>query len=455
MTDPDYRVEVEVGAHTFSATWPDPPAGNAVTLPLSVGWEVPEAVDFYPAQANATTGSFGIVCDNVGEVADLAIGDRVSIAMFVPSTAVDPWQTFGGVVTQLDASTGARPGDRARVRVYFSDPTFLLSQMVVGLVDWPLENVSDRLDRICAEAGITLAPVGFLDEGRGGLLAARSAGATDALSSIRSALRDNATRNTSDDPDLPHYGRDVYAYDPSTSTLYLTTWQRRVFDWPAELGADGTLHRRVGEPNALDGNAVLTDGRWVRLPVDRPSYVIVDGLVFPEGEPIPPGAVPYVRNTAYVDGPGPSFPSATARVFLGRSLVPDDTLPGVTWRTDGVRHLSYLDPVPVTGWVDSDDYVSGVFGLGWARIRPTVIEPIDPSLTLDGRTWIAGLLSGVRLTIPPGGKFYIDVTLRPELLSAYLPLSSGAATYADMPPALTYADLDPLLTYADLRLIGA
>lgn len=448
MTDPDYRVEVTVGAHSFEATWPTTPPGNAVTLPLTIGWSIPEAVDYFPTQANPTSGSFGIVCDSVADVNDLTIGDPVTVAVYAPSTAPDPWQYVRGVVTQLDAQVG----DRNLVTVYFTDPTWLLSQMVVGLVDWPIESVSDRLDRIAAEAGIVVDTVGITAEGLVGLLAARSAGATDALSAIRSAMKDTASRNLSYDPDAPIYGRHVYAYDPISATLRVFNWERRVLSWPGELGADGLLHRRVGEPDALDGNAVTTSGRWSRLRGDRTTYVLVDGIPF--GDPDAPGAVPYVRNTGYVDGPGPTFPSATARTFLGRSLLPGEDR-GDVWRTDTVRHLSYLDPVPVERWIGNDDSLFDDAGFAWAKLRPTMIEPVQADVTLDGRNYIAGLLTSARLTIPPGGRFYIDLALRPELQGVIAATSIGAATYADVPPALTYADLDPLLTYRDLRLIGA
>lgn len=455
MTAPDYRIEVTVGSHSYSATYPTTPATpDTVTLPLTVGWRIREG-EFFPAQAEPLSGSFGIVCDSVAEVADLAIGDDVRITIYSPSTDLDPWQRIGGVVTQLDAQVGQRAGDRAFVRVYFTDSIWLLSQMVVGLGDWPEERVGDRLDRICAEAGLTLND-SLVAEGRGGILAARTGSPTDALSALQQTLKDNMSREAGYTPYVM-YGPDVYAYDPSTRTLLLVTFQKRVYSWPATLDADGDLHYRPGVENSLNGNTVTTSGSWSRIAVDATTYVIVDGTNFPINFTPGPGDVPYVRNTSYVDDftlPGGN-PSAGARVNLGRALVPDtDETQAYLWRTDTVRHLSYLDPVPVTGWIDGDGYVSDTFGLGWARIRPTLIEPVDPTLTLDGKPWIAGLLTGATLTIPPGGKFYVDLTLRPEILPPFVPLSGGAATYDDVPPALTYDAINPLLTYRDLNLAG-
>lgn len=452
MPDPDYRVTVEVGSHSYDVTFGDTP-DYGVTLPLSFGWQVPDSVDYFPTQRNPLSGGFGIVAPTLDDVRDIALGDLVTIEVYTPAAAVEPWQRVTGVVSQLDAEVGPR----CVLTVYFTDPTWLLSQMVVGLGAWPLESVYERCDRIAAEAGIAIAR-GLLSEASMGLLAARGAGPTDALSALRAALKDDADRNTSyAGLDHPVYGRPCYSYDPIEQKLWIGVFERRVTSWPAELGTDGTLHGVAGVEGAVDGCVALTSGKWSRLPIDRPTYVLVDGIVF--GDSTAPGAVPYVRNTSFVDGPGPLFPSATARAYLGRSLVPDDSTQNVvTWRTDSARVMTYLDPDPLAGVVALDDYGSGFTAPGlhpWARLLPVIIDPIDPSLTLDGRTWIAGLLSGARLTIPPGGRFYVDVTLRPELVATDPAVTTGAATYDDVPPALTYADLDPLLTYRDLRLIGA
>lgn len=453
MTDPDYRVVVEVGSHSFEATWPTTPVTPArVTLPLSFGWEIPERTDFFPTQRNPLSGTFGLVCDTVAEVADLAVGDRVVVEVYVPNDAVDPWQRVVGVVTQLDASLG----DPNRVQVYFTDETWLLSEIVVGAVDWPEEGAGDRLDRICLEAGITLDAV--YNEALIGLLAARDAKATDALSAIRECLKDDADRNVSwSGIDNPTYGRLVYNYVPvPVPTLFVRVFERRVTSWPAELDDGGGLVGQAGVANALDGNVTERTGKWTRAAEDRYTYVIVDSLTV-AGDPDAEGAVPLLRSTSFVDGPGPAFPSSTARTFLARSLVPDDSIADRRgWRTDSVRHLSYLDPEPVRGWIgdptDLDDT-----GLSWARLRPTIIDPVAEGQTLDGRTWIAGLLSGARLTIPPGGKFYVELRLRPDVLAHVPTTPEAAATYADLAtqaPALTWAEVNPAMTIRDLRLLG-
>lgn len=434
---------MQVGAHSYDVTYGDPP-DYGIALPLSFGWSTPDDVDFFPTQRNPATGSFSIVVPTLADVADIALDDLVLIDMYVPASAPDPWQSVEGAVSQLDAQVGARN----MLTVSFTDPTILLARKVVGLGAWPLEDAAARLARICTEAGVTLDRATNLAST--GTLAATSANApTDALTAIRATLRDDADRNNSYGGD-PVYGRVVYSYSSITNKLYVRTAERRVVSWPAELGDDGTLHRLPGAANALDGCAVQTDGRWSRLPIDLPTWVLVDGVPF--GDPTAPGAVPYVRSTSYTTSAG----TATAITTLGRSLLPDDSETNVlSWRTDTVRHLSYLDPEPVTEWLGQDASPLATPGMGWALLRPVIVEPVDASVTLDGRTWIAGVLTGARLTIPPGGKFYTDVTLRPDLPTWITGTPhGGAATYADLPPALTYDQIDPLLQYRDLNLIG-
>lgn len=437
MADPDYRVEVAVSGHVYDVTFGDVPARPTVVLPLTVGWSIPEAVDFFPTQANPTSGSFGIAVDDLGDLADVMLGDPVALTMWTPAAAVDPWletDVDALCVTQLESDTRTRT-----LTVYFGEASWLLQEMVVGLVDWPLESVLDRVTRICAEAGLTLNDA-VLGLSSTGTLAARSASPTNALDALRSALKDDADEQTG--PDESVYGRVVYFYSPATSTLTLASFERRPSDWPGTLAADGqSIERRPGEPGALDGCAVQTSGKWARLGIDRPTYVIVDGTTF--GDPAMPGAVPYVRNTSYVDVFPDNSGTATARDTLGESLLPDDVTLD-KWRTDAIRHLTYLEPDPAAGWFES-----------WRRVRLVIVEPIAASLTPDGRTWIAGTLTAARLTIPPGGRFYTDLSLRPDLVPAPFDLIAGIYTIADFPPALTIGGIAADLTFRDFRTLGA
>lgn len=446
-----YRVKITVGSHVWDVTEGDDP-DLGVVLPLSFGWQVPESVDFFPAQADRITGSFGLVVPSVASVADIVLGTRVKVEIWIPAGAPESWQRVVGVVSQLEATVGK--GGRNLLTVFFTDPLLVLASRVVGMVAWPEEHVTARVDRICAEAGIlvdrqvNLSGTGWLPE--------RKPGPTSALAALDAAFADDADRENVAGGEII-YGRPVYGYAATTNTLYVRVWNRAVRSWPATLGPDGTLDRIPGRDGALDGCAVLTGGTWSRLPIDAPTYVIVDHLVF--GNPAAPGAVPYVRNTGFTDPEGD--PSETARDVLGKSLLPPETS-AAAWRTDTMRHLSYLDPDPVKWWFGHNRDVQGLGpvwdSMPWAEmgIRPVIVEPVDPGLTLTGGDWIAGTLSGARFTLPTGGKHYVDVTLRPDLFEASTYLSpEGPQTWDDAPPALTWDSCDDALTWNDLRLAGA
>jgi hypothetical protein len=182
--------------------------------------------------------------------------------------------------------------------------------------------------------------------------------------------------------------------------------------------------------------------------MDRPTWVIVDGITFGTADK---RSDVLIRTTSYVASAG----TATARDRLGNVLLPPDEDP-TAWRANTFRYLSWRDPEPVRGWFgleDSGPWVS----MPWADggIRGVFVEPVAPELTLDGRTWLSGTLTGARFTLPPGGRHYIDVTLRPELYEVNADaISSGPLEWADVDAALTWADLDPLLMWRDLRLAG-
>jgi len=442
-----YRVRITVGAHVWDVTEGDTPTFG-VALPLTFGWQVPESVDFFPAQADRITGSFGLVVESVADVADITLGTRVVVEVWIPSNAATSWQRVVGVVSQLEATVG----DRNLLTVFFTDPLLLLAGKVVGLVDWPEEHVTARVDRIAAEAGIlvdrqvNLSGTGWLPE--------RRASPTTALAALDNAFNDDADRQDVAGGEII-YGRPVFGYAPTTNTLYVRVWNRAVLSWPAVLAPDGTLDRRPGVWGALDGCTVEAGGRWSRLPADLPTYVIVDTLVF--GNPAAPGAVPYVRNTAFTDPEGD--PSDTARDVLGKSLLPPETS-AAAWRTDTMRHLSHLDPDPVQWWFGHDRAPNPPEwdSMPWAEmgIRPVIVEPVDPALTLDGRDWIAGTLSGARFTLPAGGKHYVDLTLRPDLFDSSPYLSpTDPQSWDETPATLTWDGCHPALTWIDLQLAGA
>ena len=109
MPDPDYRVVVNVGAHSYDGTYGDEPT-YGVALPLTVGWQIPEATEFYPSQADPTSGSFGLVAESVADLDDLAIGDPVSVAMYVIVAKTDESMKSRNGVSRTITANDPRSG---------------------------------------------------------------------------------------------------------------------------------------------------------------------------------------------------------------------------------------------------------------------------------------------------------------------------------------------------------
>lgn len=387
-----YLVEIEVGAHSYSAEYGDTPT-LGVRLPLTLGWQVPDSVEYFPAQADPTKMTFGLLVDDAADLADVEKGSAVTFSMWVDPTPGAPvWQTFSGVVTQLDGQI--TDAGRFRVTVYASDDSMRLADMVIGYSgDWAQESIADRIDRITTEAGITwdeLLTHGGLD----GTLPART-GTTTVLAALRDALKDAASDNTSEPPD-EWWGRYVYYYDPDTTTIWVTPFERRVY---------------AGSTLTLDGADVEALGDWVKLPNNSQTatWALVDGTTF--GTPSGP---PLVRNTQLVDT-SPSNPSAQTRDNLGESLLPDGSTQLDGWYSDRITFKSWQNPLPMgpLGLV-AGDAVASMAPMRF--VYPVVVTPLDIAYELNGEDYLAGTLVGAQLVIPPGGKHVVHLRLRPELL---------------------------------------
>ena len=369
-----YRVRVTLGSHVWDVTYGED-CDYGPTLPLTIGWDIPESADFFPAQASPMTASFGLVVESVADVADLALMDAALLEVFVPSTDPDAFIYFPAVIAQLDATVGQ--GGRNLLAVFLTDPIYSLSVVQVGLEAYAEESEFQRVESIAADAEIDTDWAG-LSLGASGTLAATNDGAaTDALSALQATLRDVSDLNDSSGSDV--YGRVVYAYDPTLELLYLRVLNRLHYSWPALLGDDGTLSLNPGVDGALDGCHVQTAGTWTRLPMDRPTWVIVDGIPFGT---VDKRSDVLIRSTPYVDITPDNSGTANARDRLGHVLLPPDPDPAVLWRANTFRYLSHLDPEPVRGWfgletpVTSEAYVS----MPWADhgIKAVMVSPVAP-----------------------------------------------------------------------------
>lgn len=372
------------------------PADYGIRLPLSLGWSIPDAVEFFPASPDPLPQLvFSVLVPTADEVVGLVRGSSVHLELFNdPDPLAEPWQHFDGVVTQVDGET-TDAGDFLAT-VYAADDVLRLDSVQVGYTaDWPQESIADRVDRICTEVGITHA--WFETDGTGGEVPARAGGKpTSALSALRDTLKDLAIRYTSEGP--TYYGRPV---------MRLTVDPLGVD--PAHLSIVAFLRRVLpGITTTLDGDLVHAQGRWQRRPgVDAATWGIVDTAVFgtPDGTP------PFVRSTGLVAG----VPGNPTRGYLGNSLLSGASTELAGWYHKLLRYEASdsLEAAElVSSWVSTSD----TYDTPWWFVHPVVVEEVDPRYQLNGLDYLAGTLTGARLVIPPGGAYYLELQLRSELL---------------------------------------
>lgn len=398
-----YRVEVTLGGHTWIGSNADEAPDFGIALPLTLGWAIPDEVDYFPAQADLTALQFRLFVADISDIADVDKGTTCTFRMYVQvDEAAEPWQQFDGIVTQLNAERINFEDGRTLVTVFAADDNMRLADKPVGYTAiWPQESVYDRLVRICAEAGID-SEFFFLGGTTGmvGTLAARAIGVTNALAAIRDTLKDVANENASEPPNK-YYGRIVFTYNYAESDFMSANTIR--FQ---------PMERRVYSTETLDGGLIEANGKWSKVPKRiAPTWGIIDGATFgtPDGTP------PFVRNTAFVDTLPANY-SAIARVALGRSLVPDGSTNLTGWYAREVRYLMLGE--------EGDDHLDDVLKVtDWAsyapilETKPVILDNVAERYRLNGEAYLAGTITGARLVIPAGGRFYMTVRLRPELLS--------------------------------------
>jgi hypothetical protein len=224
-----YRVELTVGTHTYDTTYGDPTSIGTdpdlgVRLPLTLGWQIPETAG-YPAQAEPTRMTFNLLATDAAELADINKGTTVEFTMWTdPDPLAPPWQTFTGVVTQVNGTI--TDAGLFRLQVFAGDNSLRLADVLIGYTaPWPQETIEDRLARIATEAGIS---IGFLSTPDNAVLAevpARS-GTVTALTALRDALADLASFDDSEGP--TYYGKWVPQVDAAGDVL-LYNFQRRLY----------------------------------------------------------------------------------------------------------------------------------------------------------------------------------------------------------------------------------
>lgn len=436
LPDGGYRVLLEVGPeyeNVFDVTSGDT-ADYGVILPLTLGWDIPDSELVLPVQASPCVLVFSVlVPDSTDELIDaIALDARVRFRMFVFDPD-EPWQSFDGQVTQVNGQHVRRNATEWdwRIDVFASDVAGL--DKPIGLTD-PLDagDLLERLGTIETELGhwTRLAPELSDTENLGGspisiddtlgftdamLAAGPAPGSTTGLAHLRQILKFAAAEY-----DPPDYFGDVFwrwlfGYDPQP--------RDSAGDLDPTFGVP-TLRLRLARPAVdyptqtveLDGDHVTAkEPRWTKLVANgRPSWGEVDGVEWgsPDGRP------GLFVTTPFQDGG--LTDSEAVRHNIGNLLFERegfDPDPGHGWtaldgwRTRILRHLSYLPEAsePVRQLIVGDGEPQGL------PVRPVVVDNLSEELRLDDAATILGTLAGVKLIIPPGGKFYLELKLRPEL----------------------------------------
>lgn len=428
-----YRVTLEIGdagENSFDVTSGDE-AGYGVLLPLSVGWEIPESERVLPVQTGPCVLAFSILVPEAqSELIDvLAPGVRVSFRMYVTDPS-DPWQAFDGNVTQVNGQHVRRNKTEWdwRVDVFASDVAGLDRPVGFNDEDWPIEDLAARLERITNELGIrdwlpdelsdsnnlggspiAIDPTLVLDDTT---VSAHemSEGSVSALSHIRTILRWACAENAPDEFFGDQFFRWLFGYDPtlrdSAGDIDLIAGIPTL-----RLYLSGVIDS-LGQTIELDGDHVTTDPRWFKLlPNRRPNWGVIDE----ELHGIPDNLEGIRISTPYGD-PEPGLNEDYGLNLAGFLFTYDweeaeghgwTALDG--WRTKQVRHLSYLDPEPVRMLIVGDGVPQNF------PIRPLVIDNLTEELQIDDAGTILGTLAGVKLIIPPGGDYFLELKLRPEL----------------------------------------
>jgi hypothetical protein len=135
--------------------------------------------------------------------------------------------------------------------------------------------------------------------------------------------------------------------------------------------------------------------------------VIVDDGVF--GTPAGP---PLVRRTQLIPGAG-SYGDAIDN--LGNSLLPDGSTQLDGWFAEQLRWHSYRNPDPMGPYLLGGEGLPSMYPARF--VAPIEVTPLNAGYELNGVDYLAGTLIGAQLVIPPGGKHYVNLTLRPELLA--------------------------------------
>lgn len=481
MPDPYYRVEVTAGPYSWVTTDSDP-ADYGLADPLTVQWSAPANGQKLP-QPDPLTASFRVVVADMADLAGIAFGQPVTIRVYAwpPGTINPDLHPAGGICYYPPivvfrgriANLTAQPHKLGMIlTVQATEYTVDLAERQVGSYDWPQESPTDRIERICSEAGINAMSIDYDYTP----LAARSAGLDSALNQINRMTSYLIVNNTTVQYLASWYGEDPIDSlldDPgpngpifrinilSTGSDGSTTIPRfpeahfRQVHLPGtleDLGA-GLYGVVLSQPDGqiariIDAGHVDFESAWRLSKSEQPDTLSVTGpftdlggvqsLTFTTPNPV---GVKATIETDLVTSPG--------AVVVGEFNRPDAG-DSDRWQADDFTFYADLDPTRLV-------YPRPLFADGLTlevQKHPVVVAGIPSRHNPAGVDYFAGQVAGATFTLQHG-RYTAGITVR-RALPRLSPGDTGFEAYlspADVDPAIAVADVDRSVSVFDARLL--
>lgn len=446
-----YKVDLDIGAHSWSITEGDAPDYGPTDVQVS--WSVPSGK--LTAQPDPVTAKIGLVVADIGDLAGVDRGTEIALAVYVPSDAATPACEFAGRVADI-AATPRRLGQGMTVALDAVDYTADLGEemwdahqpsgetMIARLVEildvegWALPTYPAHLNTV------KLRGYGPLRESRLTTLAgtlwqwAVKTAAYLVPHPVVLVMADATHPRLVDVPRHITGGRYPLVLDPDGSYTFTRD--------PIDGSADA--------PAVIDACHVELPATWRRTKLDAPSRIEItaadETTVYTAdlGE-TPPVTIAQQSDVFDTDigGDTPERVQDIADMYL------PETAGLLQWTADTFRLRLHDDPTApgdVPMMLPPSDLAASV--LNAVVVVDNIPGTQNPTTSDTSRpsTAYAGRLSGATLTVT-GRKVFLDFGLRPGI-----PVPEEDDPYAldwdDLDPATTWDDLDPTLTWELARL---
>lgn len=477
-----YRTVVRINGRTWTADPADP------ADPADLSWLAGEAVWSWAAGGEVTPDQpEPVQCQvqlHAVEQLALQLGDAIECRLYVPELLPGyavPVAQLQGRITELAATPAtlppAAPGGASRPgRVYAItavDYVPDLAELYVGETPWPAEGINVRLGKIAAAAGIP--GLGATDVSGAGaslptaVVRARDVDAQTALDLVTGLTGQAPSPSLMGGPrargGVGPTARGILApYVPAGADAP-TSW---ALDFLPRTGPDASFYpARFGAGPAgygltfdtadsgwqLDAGNVDRAATWTRRKDGQPNRAVVTGTYSTDTEP----------SSVTVDVAAAGRPPVTVQLEtqlrdrddaarMGLMYLPEtDNADG--WAVERFTFHADRDPGALApAWFPRHDVVPTTalpVNRALCYARPVVVFGIDPQLTPNGRSFVAGQLVEVRMRLA-AGSLAVEFAVRRTLPE---PDTATALRVQDVPAGVRVDQLDPEPSVFDYRLV--